>query len=241
MNDTAASSGLTQIYAQRILWREWPERHRFTLDDLIAESGKSRTVVREVMRELEGLGLIRAKRRTGLEVLPAERWNVFDPRIVRWQLSGPRGREQYRILMEMRTAVEPLAGSLAAARATPEQRAELLELVAQMRRDGEAGNLQAFLELDVRFHQGILEASGNPLFRSFGQDVNEVLVSRTNQGRMPQRPKPEALDLHEDAALAISQGDGDGAFRALSALTHEALEGVEETWEESRSVVQRQQ
>lgn len=227
-----SSTVLTEYYGQRILWGEWLPGHRFTLDELMTESGKSRTVVREVMRELEGLGLIAARRRVGLEVLRRESWNVFDPRVVRWQLDGPGSRDQYRALMEMRRAVEPVAGELAAARASAAQRAELLALSRQMRAAGASGDLPLFLSLDIRFHQLVLTASGNPLFRALGSDITEVLIGRTSQGRMPAHPRRGALDLHETAALAISEGDDDAARSALSALTEGAWHEVDAGWGE---------
>jgi DNA-binding FadR family transcriptional regulator len=194
-----------------------------TLQGLGAEFGVSRTVSREVMRMLEGLGLVRSSRRVGLVVLGPDDWNVLDPRVITWRLQGPGRVAQLRTLTELRRAVEPLAAAGAARHATAEVRDEILDVAARMRALGEAGEAQQdeFLALDVRMHQLLLRSSGNELFGALADLVAAVLSGRTSVGLMPASPVPAALDGHEAVARAVALGDPDAAQRAMAGIVGE--------------------
>ncbi|MGF0115862.1 FadR/GntR family transcriptional regulator [Promicromonospora sp. Marseille-Q5078] len=192
-----------------------------TLDGIGSRHGVSRTVAREVMRMLEGLGMVRSRRRVGLVVLGMDEWNVLDPRVIRWRLQGPGRDAQLRSLTELRHAVEPLAAAGAARNATPQVRGELVDLARRMRTLGEAGDLTEFLALDVRMHELLLRSSGNEMFGPLADVVAEVLSGRTHLGLMPASPVPEALDQHEAVARAVADGDPDAAEAAMSAIVGE--------------------
>jgi DNA-binding FadR family transcriptional regulator len=198
-----------------------PTGTSLTLEGISAEHGVSRTVAREVMRALEGLGLVRSRRRVGIVVLGIESWNVLDTRVIRWRLQGPGRDAQLRSLTELRHAVEPLAAAGAARHAAPAVRGELLDLAQRMRRTGEDGDLETFLALDIRMHELLLRSSGNELFGSLADVVAEVLAGRTHLGLMPASPVPEALDQHEAVARAVAGGDPGAAQAAMSALVGE--------------------
>jgi DNA-binding FadR family transcriptional regulator len=192
-----------------------------TLEAIGAEHGVSRTVAREVMRLLEGLGMVRSRRRVGLVVLGIEHWNVLDRRIIRWRLAGPGRAAQLRSLTELRHAVEPLAAAGAARHASPQVCGELLDLAQRMRTTGEAGDLETFLELDVRMHELLLRSSGNEMFGPLADVVAEVLAGRTHLGLMPASPVPEALDQHEAVARAVAAHDPEAAEGAMAQIVGE--------------------
>ncbi|WP_402461701.1 FadR/GntR family transcriptional regulator [Isoptericola aurantiacus] len=198
-----------------------------TLESIGTQHGVSRTVAREVMRMLEGLGLVRSRRRVGLVVLPLAEWNVLDPRVIRWRLAGPGRDDQLRTLTELRHAVEPLAAAGAARHAGPAERSELLELAARMRVLGSRGDLEEFLGLDIRLHELLLRASGNEMFGALADVVAEVLAGRTHLGLMPASPEPEALDQHEAVARAVADGDPAAAETAMSALVGEVRRALD--------------
>ncbi|OUD87621.1 HTH-type transcriptional regulator LutR [Clavibacter michiganensis subsp. michiganensis] len=161
------------------------EGTRLTIEDLQRRFGVSRTVVRDCVRVLEAMALIVPKRRVGLVVQGPDRWNVYDPRIIRWRLTGPGRSDQFRSLTQLRRAVEPVAASLAARNATAGQRTRIAELAVDLRRLGEAGALVDFLAADIEFHHLILQASGNDMFCALREVITEVLSGRTHQGLMP--------------------------------------------------------
>lgn len=105
---------------------------RISADDVVTQYSVSRTVVREVVRVLESLGLLAVRRRVGITVLGEEHWNSLDPSVIRWKLAGPQRFEQLSSLSELRSGIEPLAARLAATRATPEQCGALTAAVIGM-------------------------------------------------------------------------------------------------------------
>ena len=198
-----------------------PPGSRLTLEGLQQEYGVSRTVARDTMKVLESMNLVYSRRRVGIVVQRRELWNVFDPKLVRWRLASDRRAQQYSSLTELRIAVEPIAAAGAARRASAAERSQLVALAADLRRLGEAGELQAFLAADIAFHRLLLTSCGNEMFTALDAMVAEVLTSRTQQGLMPFKPRPEALDAHEEVAAAVAGGDATAAESAMHHILDE--------------------
>ena len=205
---------------------ELPPGSRLTLEGLQQEYGISRTVARDTMKVLESMNLVYSRRRVGIVVQERSMWNVFDPKLVRWRLASDRREIQYSSLTELRIAVEPIAAAGAARRASASERADLVSLAAELRRLGEAGDLQAFLAVDIKFHQLLLRSCGNEMFMALEGMVAEVLTSRTKQGLMPLKPRNEALQAHEDVAAAVAGGDTVVAERAMHHILNEVREAM---------------
>ncbi|WP_447924460.1 FadR/GntR family transcriptional regulator [Georgenia muralis] len=202
-----------------------------TLATLAEEHGVSRTVIREAVRVLESLGMVDSRRRVGVRVLPETGWQVLDPRLIRWRLTGPQRDEQLRRLTELRLAVEPTAARLAALRATPSAAARLVELAATLRRLGEEGRGTdpGYLTADIDFHALLIEASGNDMLGALADVIAEVLAGRTQLHLSPELPVAEALDHHERLARAVATGDVDAAEDHARGI-------VMEVWHELRDV-----
>jgi DNA-binding FadR family transcriptional regulator len=194
-----------------------PPGSRLTLEGLQHQYGISRTVARDTMKVLESMNLVYSRRRVGIVVQERGLWNVYDPKLVRWRLASDRREIQYSSLTELRIAVEPIAAAGAARRASAAERAKLVALGAELRRLGEAGDLEAFLAVDIEFHRLLLHSCGNEMFAALDGMVAEVLTSRTQQGLMPFKPRTEALQAHEDVAAAVARGD---AVMAETAVHH---------------------
>ena len=62
--------------------------------------------------------------------------------------------------------------------------------VSDMVVHGRSGDLEAYLLADKIFHQTLLEASGNEMFRALNGVVAEVLTGRTHHGMMPDDAEP---------------------------------------------------
>ncbi len=204
-----------------------------TLEDIQSRFNVSRTVAREVSRQLEGMGLVRTRRRLGLVAQPIAQWNVLDPALIDWRLHSSDREEQIYSLTQLRLAVEPAAAESAARFASIHTRASLLPLAAEMRRTGEAGQLREFLQYDVQFHSVLLQSCGNELFAALSDLVAVVLHGRTELGLMPAQPKEEALAGHEAVAQAIFRGDAAGARTAMEGILQEVRDAFREA-EESR-------
>ncbi|WP_211658326.1 FadR/GntR family transcriptional regulator [Phytoactinopolyspora halophila] len=212
---TALHSAVLDTIGRQIVDGHFGEGDVLTLDWIQEHFGVSRTVARETMRILEWTGLVTSRRRVGIIVQPQTSWNVFDPRVIWWRLSGHGRNAQLRTLTELRTSIEPVAVNAAARNASAEQRERIHTLATAMREQGEAGNLDEFLELDIAFHTLLLNASDNEMFSALGDVVTVVLRGRVQLGFMPQHPVPLSLELHERVAQAVSSGHGEAAEAAM--------------------------
>jgi DNA-binding FadR family transcriptional regulator len=172
------------------------------------------------------MGMIESRRRVGITIQPPEKWNVFDPRMIRWRLGSGDRAAQLVSLSELRRGVEPTAAALAARRADPHQCRTMAAAVSDMVMHGRSGDLEAYLLADKAFHQTLLEASGNEMLRALNGVIAEVLTGRTHHGMMPERPNPAAIELHDEVARAIRLGDEAGAERAMRAIIDEAAAAV---------------
>ncbi|MFF4222032.1 FadR/GntR family transcriptional regulator [Streptomyces sp. L500] len=201
---------------------EYPVGSVLRTDELEERFDVSRSVIREAIRVLESMNLVASRRRVGVTVLPADEWNVYDPRVIRWRLAGPDRPRQLRSLTVLRSAVEPAAAGLAALRATPEQCAELTEHALGMVATSRGQQLDAYLVHDIAFHRVILRASGNEMFARLGDVVAEVLTGRTHHHVMFTDPDPAAVTLHVRVAEAVRERDAQRA----EALTREIATGA---------------
>lgn len=202
---------------------EYPPGMVLRIEELEARFGVSRTVIREAVRVLESMRLVGSRRRVGVTVRPREEWSVFDPLLIRWRLANSDRPNQLRSLTELRWAVEPVAASLAAQYATPDQCGELTGVTIKLASAAKARDLTTFLEHDTAFHRLVLIASGNEMFARLHETVAEVLAGRTAHHLMPAEPEPTAVRWHAEVADAIRCGEASRAEETMRQIVLGAL------------------
>lgn len=220
---------ITDELAVDMLEGRWPAGEALTLEAIQDRFSASRTVAREVAKYLEAMGAVTVRRRVGLLPRPVEEWSALNPQVIRWKLMSSRRKEQLRTLTELRLAVEPAAAAAAARNASMEARALFPVMAGELRKSGEAGDLDTFHDLDVRFHSLILLNSGNDLFASMSDIIGIVLKGRVELHMYPQKPKPAALDAHDAVAEGIWRGNPDQAREAMRTIVDEVAESLELT------------
>ena len=228
----ALHDNLLSALGTAIVYGEYPPGEVLTLDGVSTLHGVSRSVAREAIRVLESMGLVASRRRVGITIQPAQKWNVFDPQLIRWRLGSGDRAAQLVSFSELRRGFEPAAAALAARRANPHQCRIMAAAVSDMVVHGRSGDLDAYLLADKIFHQTLLEASGNEMFRALNGVVAEVLTGRTHHGMMPAVPNPAAIELHDQVARAIRLRDEEAAERAMRAIIDEAASAVAEDFSE---------
>ncbi|MEE1928926.1 FCD domain-containing protein [Streptomyces sp. TRM 70351] len=206
---------------------DFPPGSVLRTDELEDRFQVSRTVVREAIRVLESMHLVRSRRRVGVTVLPEESWDVYDPQVITWRLQGPGRPRQLRSLTLLRSAVEPVAARLAAELATPEECAELTEHALGMVATSRGQQLDRYLVHDVAFHRVVLRASRNEMFARLGDVVAAVLTGRTEHQVMFSDPDPDAVTLHVRVAEAVRSGDAGRAEELTRRITTGAMAELE--------------
>ena len=185
-----------------------------SIDGFVTRTGASRSIVREAVRVLAGLGLLSAGRRVGLRVLPASEWDVLDPRVIGWRLAGPDRQDALAELRALRRAVEPVAAAAAARRASDAPCAAGLEALLaaadRLASAADTGDAATFLQADRDLHRLVLELSGNAMYRRLHRVVVRALDERVGIG-----PEAHDVGLHLVVARAVLAGDADGAAQAM--------------------------
>ncbi|MBK8157471.1 MAG: FadR family transcriptional regulator [Rhodospirillaceae bacterium] len=160
---------------ERILRGEFMPGDILPSENALSDEFKvSRPVMREAIKVLAAKGLVDPRPKIGTRVRGREQWNMLDPDIMTWSFAS-REAEQYAIhLSEMRRVLEPEAAALAALRASPAQVAQIASSYAGMEASPE--DTQEHFVHDLRFHQGVLEATGNPFIASTGHVIESALL-----------------------------------------------------------------
>lgn len=169
-------------------------------EDFIAESlAMGRTPVREAIQRLVREGLIESIPRKGLFVI---------------ELSPGRIRE----LIDVRSALEPLALSKCIDNIKESGMIELEEILRSMERSLTAEDDKTFNALDSAFHRKITEFSGNLMLIQFLREVEDLMqivraLEKLNSAR---RKIEKSLQQHRRIYEAIKAGNRIEAGKALS-------------------------
>jgi DNA-binding GntR family transcriptional regulator len=167
---------------------------RYSIYQLAAVLGVSRTPVREALLRLEGVGLIEFEARQGFRILRPRAGDIADIFAVRLSLELP--------------AVRRVAAAGAIAETLHTQRARMTEAAAR-------GDEQAFVALDQGLHDLILDAAGNGRARTIVKGLRETtrLLGASTADRT--RTLVDIDAEHEPIVAAIVAADPDAAATAM--------------------------
>lgn len=192
---------------------------------LCEELGVSRTVVRESIKSLVAKGLIVTGPKVGTRVLPSDQWNWFDADVIAWQSVAGLTPEFIRDLQDLRRVVEPAAVKLAAARATPEDIAAIEAAYAGMKEAVTHGG--DYVTHDLRFHQGLLQASRNRMLVQMSKALSALLRTSFELSTSRKDGPLGSLPLHRAVLDAVIQHDAPKAERAICVLIDGAHDDIE--------------
>lgn len=183
---------------------------------LCEQLGVSRTVVREAVKSLIAKGLVTSGPKVGTRVQPCDHWNWFDPDVIVWQSQAGLTAEFLRDLQELRRVVEPAAVRLAAQRATAADIAEIEAAFAGMKHAVEEGG--DYVSNDLRFHQGLLHASGNRMIVQMSKALGALLRTSFEVSTSRKDGPRKSLPLHRavlDAVIAHQPARAEKAILVL--------------------------
>jgi len=199
----SARTGVVEELGRMVVSRPETEPALPIEPELCEQFGITRGVLREAMKSLVGKGLIEMKPRAGTRVRPRRLWNHLDPDVLRWT-SEFDGERTIVELNELRRAIEPTAAALAALHAGPEQLSLIWRHFFQMEDAAERRDLAAFVDADALFHEAVLDAGGNEMFRSLGHAVDAVLRKSFTVTAATIEDVTPSLPLHREVAASIS-------------------------------------
>ena len=202
-------------------------------EELVAEFGVSRTVIRETIKVLTDKGMVQPRQRIGTVVHPRSNWSLLDSDVLNWELQAGQQEKLLHKVTEARRVIESEAAALAAQRASEEQlhqMEESLSIMEQTARNFTPENARAYVDADMVFHATILNACGNELLEQMANMMRQALVaSREITTRMPGNAT-KAIPAHRLVLEALLNRDSDGAHKAMKALIDRAKSDIEEAF-----------
>jgi len=188
----------------------------------------SRSALREAFKLLAAKRLIISRQKVGTLVRPRAEWNMLDPEVLAWNLRAAPTDEFVTGLFEVRKIVEPSAAALAAERRSPDGVARIERALADMFRF--QGSSTDLIEADLRFHQSILDATGNYFLASFGAVIESSLQASFRFSWESGHHTPDySLRQHQGVMEAIRDGRGPDAYGVMTQLLRSAIEDVRES------------
>jgi DNA-binding FadR family transcriptional regulator len=219
----SAFSRVNEFLGSAICDGTYPMGTVLTVEELETITGASRSVVRESTRVLASKGLLRPKKRVGLEVLAEQEWSLFDPHVIRWRLASSSREAQLEALQQLRLAIEPEAARLAARECSPELAGALMSAAGKLWSTGVDGNHQDFLRDDALFHHLILQGSGNAMFAQLSDVIDEALRERALQSLKEHPISLSDVQLHVDLAGQIQRRQANEAWATMREIVHRTL------------------
>lgn len=189
------------------------------------EFGVSRTVLREAIKVLAAKGMVESKTKIGTRVRARDHWNMLDPDVLSWSLSSHEAESYAAGVTEMRHILEPAGAALAAERATEQQIGRIREAYEAMAAAG--ADLERSIPHDLRFHQSILEATGNTFLASMGHVIESALAFSFQVSARARDDAAYSLPLHKTVLERIEARDARGAQAAMLRLLENARGEIE--------------
>lgn len=176
---------------------------------LALQTGVSRSSVRVGLRALSTMGIIQSRHGSGTFIADGPPTLETEPLHFLAALHGFTRDEMF----EARRMIEVGVAALSATRATGEQIAAIAEEVTSM--FASLDNPQDFLRHDIRFHQAVAAACGNPILTSLVEMLSQVFYERRRETVGRARDFRESAEMHRRIYMAIRQRDGIAAREAM--------------------------
>lgn len=196
---------------------------RFTTDErlpqeteLAKDLGVSRLTLREAIKSLQQLGVVRVERGRGTFVNARDRWSQLDPTVLAAMIDAGQGPGLFRSLTELRRMLEIGLVGLAAERRTGDHLARLDASLDHMQQACDARDVSAFAAADLDFHGILLDAADNPVVIAIYGLINDALRRIREQTTERTIGDPAAVTMHRGIFEAVSAGDAPAAVTAMS-------------------------
>ena len=161
----------------------------------------SRTVVREALKSLESVGIVRLKPGGGVYVSHPTYRHVAGHISFQWRRDAKKMKE----LIEVRKYLEAAALEMTIRRNDPDLIAELGRLTEEMERKIAEGSVP--VEEDLQFHRSLFKATGNETFFEIG-DFLTMFFEQFGQTH-PEHPEYSQVTVREHREIWRAIADGD--------------------------------
>lgn len=186
-----------------------------TEEELGAEFGVSRSILREAVKVLAGKGLLEVRPRVGTRVRARPSWHLLDLDVVRWRYAQRREYD-LRELTELRAAIEPAAAYLAAQRRDADDLATMTAHLARM--DAATADPVAFRSAELDFRTAVVDSAHNTLLSHIGGIVRIASGTAVEEAAEGGGRVELGTDGYQAVRAAICEHDAAGAEQAMRML-----------------------
>ena len=198
---------------------------------LLARFRVSRPTLREAFRVLAAKGLIGSRQKVGTSVRPRADWTRLDPDFLAWHLRAALNEDFVNDLFQLRQMIEPQAAALAASARDAAALSRIAAAFEDMTRA--RGAPDAVTSADLRFHQAILDATGNLFVGALGGLIETALAATFQLGWRATDVREARLEQHGAVLEAIRAGEPDLARQRMAELLRASVADVRRTMAES--------
>jgi DNA-binding FadR family transcriptional regulator len=168
---TRLATAVVQDMVDRIVAGELPVGSALPTEPVLCEMfSVSRTVIREAVKSLEGMQLVRAQQGLGTRVRDAVDWDLLNRVVLSASVRHDAERSILDDLISVRRALESQMAAQASQTATDLHFAHIEAALKQVLAEEE--HSARFFRADLAFHDAIMEASGNRFARAVIHTVN---------------------------------------------------------------------
>lgn len=189
LGDDSRRHRVAQVLRDAITEGRYQPGDRLVELELAAQLGTSRSPVREALRQLENEGLVMSFPYRGTEVL------------------GVAQDEVEHVLVPVRLTIERFAFARALPLLTGEDLAELDLLVRAMRRAAADGDDAALADADVRFHERVIERSGQLHCLQLWRTIEPRVRAYFRRDASSHRSRAAVAQQHARLLRALRSGD----------------------------------
>ena len=185
----------------------------------------SRPVVREAVKTLAKVGMVRTRQGQGSMVLSEEHWNELAPELLVARCETGTADEVLAEVIELRGVLEARAAEVAAKRAGPVDLERLHAHLVAMKTM--ADDREQYLFHDLQFHREVLRLGGNRLVVKLF-DLLEPMLLSARQVALDHQELPEGMlrgiDEHQEIFDALAHHSPKGRSQSGRAppLPHQA-------------------
>jgi GntR family transcriptional repressor for pyruvate dehydrogenase complex len=182
--------------------------------EIAGASAVSRLTAREAIRTLLAHNIVHVRRGRGTFVNPQEEWTDLGS-IFRAVARDLTRKEIPLRLLEVRRIVETGAAELAATHRSASDLVAMGRTIADMAAARDRGDVDAFSDADIAFHDAVLRASGNPFVPALLVQLTSLLRTMRRATSAFDSVQEHALEHHRSVRAAISGGDPGEARLAM--------------------------
>ncbi|MCC6144410.1 MAG: FadR family transcriptional regulator [Candidatus Hydrogenedentes bacterium] len=209
------SKDITKVLIRRIVEEDYPPHTKLPTERALAqEFGVARHVVREALKRIEALGLVRIRQGSGIQVEPLPLTGGVE--LLQVLLTREDGAIDFGFLddlQEFRDQSSRAIVRLAAMRRTEEELAQLRRVITARREALE--DARRLNELNAELFHIVAKATHNRVYQLIVNTLGRIFLQFREGHDLPSQIKLRVQEVLENLLTAFEARDGDAAERTM--------------------------